>query len=249
MLSTASSLDQTNTISEFRKIAEEVAAYFQQAGVNVKAYHEASLPHFSALSQERKRSAVHYLSLIRNIILDQTRNGTDAGNDSMALWSALKIFELTPGKELFRFLEGDDKIEVYDLAGIQIWRNCNVMEICSYTLEEIYSFEWQERYERAEAQNHAILNAVKETLEKGIEQYVHAGISDHLVIEKFSELRFQLNVRHDYFFPLFGKDGKVQAFLVTSKVKILDRAKTDTQPLSKKVRSHSLVLVPDQVDS
>lgn len=187
----------------------------------MKPFHDPSLPHFSSLSQEKKQSALHYVRRIWGITQHHVQNHVDAENNAMALWSALKSCGLTPGSDLFGHLEGDDKIEIYTLNGIQIWRNCNVMEICSYTLEEIYSFDWQERYERSPRDNQAIMAAIDQAIKPG--GNFRAMIPRHQVVEKFSENRLCLNVRHDYFFPLMGPEREVSAFLVTSKVEIASK--------------------------
>jgi hypothetical protein len=217
-----------------------VVSFYDRFGIKVKAYHDRSLPHFSRLSAERKSRAVYYMRRIWGITRHHITNQVEVENNAQSLWSALKVSGLKPGSDLFSHLEADDKIEIYSLDGIQIWRNCNVMEICSYTLEEIHSFDWHERYERCESDNSAILGAIGRLFDLGSERHVHARIPNHLVKEKFSEKRFQLNVRHDYFFPLVGENSELAAFLVTSKVEILPRPASLPAGYARPVREPSL---------
>jgi hypothetical protein len=229
----AQSQSNKDIIQEFRFLAEGVASYYQRFQIAVKPYRDPALPHFSGLAIEKQQNALHYMRQIWGMTQNYIENQVDAGNDEIALWNALKVYGLTPKGNLFNHLEADDKIEIYTLDGVQIWRNFNVMAICSYTLEESHSFEWQERYGRSSADNLAIMSAIEKIFQPGEECYVLAKIPYHLVVEKFSEEKLHLNVRHDYFFPLTKKDKSIAAFLVTSKVDIL--SKNARLPVQEKV--------------
>jgi hypothetical protein len=235
--------ESENLDGEFRQLAESVAAYYQRFGASVKPYHEASLPHFSRLPLEKKRNAVHYMRKIWGVTEHHVSNQVDAGNNAVSLWSAMKSCGLTPGSDLFGYLEPDDKIEIYSLDGIQFWRNLSLFSVCSYTLEEIHSFEWHERYDRKDADNTLIMKAIGELVSSNSMSPVAAKIPSHLVIEKFSEERFVLDVRHDYFFPLTFEGKDVAAFLVTSKVGIISR--NPNASVAAKQREFQLLKTPN----
>ncbi len=228
----------TDLDHEFRILADSVASHYRRFVPGVKPYHDSSLPHFSRLPTQKKQNAVHYLRQLWSVIQHDIANQVDVGNNAVALWSALKVFGFKPGSDLFGYLQGDDTIEIYTLDGIQVWRNCNLMEVCSYSLEEIHSFEWHERYDRAEVDNQNIVQTIGRMLGEGKPRHVAAMIPYHSVNEKFSESMFRLNVRHDHFFPLTLQGGNdVVAFLVTSKVDILSR-KATAVPARAKTAAH-----------
>jgi hypothetical protein len=52
-----------------------------------------------------------------------------------------------------------------------------------------------------------------------------------------------INVSHDYFVPLFNEQDQVAAFLVTSKVEILEEL---SEPLMAQPKAPKLTLVPNE---
>lgn len=223
--------------NQFRTLAENLSTYYNTLGAKSKPYHDPSLPHFSGLPETSKRSVIQHLTAQWQVAQTHITSQGEADNNAKSLWSALKVYGLNPGGDLFGFLEQDDMIEVYTLDGIQIWRNCNVMEICSYTIEEVNCYDWEERYDRKETDNIVIRRAIGAMLDLNGKGYIRANIPYHIVEEKFSQERLRLNVSHGYFFPLLGQENQVTAFLVTSKVEVVSNlAHLPSPDVSQKLR-------------
>lgn len=220
--------------NKFRLLSEELSGYYEKNGVTVKPYHDPSLTNFSQLSIERKHKAVHDLQTFAEI----TRYGGSEKTQSKALWAILKRARLRPNPDLFRYLAEDDKIEIYNFSGIQLWCNIETLSICSYTLEEIHSFDWLERYQRDELDTQRILKAIEKLPGQATGEPLVAMIPNHQVQERFSEKRFLLDVRHDYFFPLYSEQNQLAAFLVSSKVKILSEQPSSRPPKKISFRLH-----------
>lgn len=227
---------------EFQQIAENLATYFSHIGITVKPYHDRSLPRFSKLSEEKKKKALFFLQLFWTIT--QSTGQSDLKNNSRALWAAMKSVGLRHGSSFFQHLEDDDQIEIYNLEGVQIWRNFNVLKICSYTLEEVHSYEWIDRYERNDKDTQTILKVIAQVLQKSGPEPIHANIPYHFVRERFSERQLLLNVCHDHFVPLFDEKNQIAAFLVTSKVEIV---KETAEPVPMRPAAPKLSLVADDI--
>jgi hypothetical protein len=228
-------------IDEFRQTAERLAAHFNALGVPVKPYHEPSLPAFSQLSDEKKEKTLFYIQMFWAIT--QQIGQADAQNNSRSLWAAMKGAHLRHGSSFFQHLEDDDKIEIYNLEGVQIWRNFNVLQVCSYTLEEVHCYDWIDRYERHEIPTQAILNTIEKVIQSKGTEPLRSNISLHYVRERFSERKLLLNVSHDYFVPLLNDADQVAAFLVTSKVEVL---KELSEPFMAQPKATKLSLVPNE---
>lgn len=218
-------LSSTNLSDEFKASCLKVAALCRHYGVEVEPYHDAKLLHFNSLEEGQKQSALYYLNLYLKLIQSSFDRETEEDNDSALLWDAFLGLGLRQPSDLFNVLEDDDKIEIYDLNGVQIWRNFNVMRICSYTLEEIYSFSWEERYDRSPLDTKIAVEAVQHVLTNTDGKVYHANIKNHEVIERFSSKRYILDASHEYLSPLYGKAGSVSGFVVVSKVKIKGQKK------------------------
>ena len=103
------------------------------------------------------------------------------------------------------------------------------MKICSYTLEEMLCFPWYERYERSQEDTDSILRSVGKVLAAAQPRYFKESIGEHVFEEKFSERQYLLCARHDYFCPLFEDSNSPVAFIVTSKVNILEARRSPHQ--------------------
>jgi hypothetical protein len=237
------SQDDTRLVQRFRELAEKIASYYGSHGARLKPYHDASLPHFSRLPADRKAQAVHYLELLEGVISSHLTEAVDATDDTVSLWSALKSYGLRPGSDFFSHLRKEHVIELYNLDHVQIWRNLNFMSFCSYTLEEVNSFTWQELYQRDPQVDAQLWEIARRLFETRSRESVQCTVPFHLLEEKFSEGRFRVEVSHEHFFPLFSKENEFAGFMVVSRCRFdmkQHEPKKNASPAAKK-----LSLVPD----
>lgn len=213
--------NETKLVKRFRKSIEKIALIQNRYDIGIIPYIDPDLPHFQALDSVKQGDAVYYAELYLTILENSKRSSTNFANNADALWEAIVELKLRPPSDLFHLLSDDDKIEVYNSHGVQVWRNFNVMKICSYTLEEMHCFSWDARYFRKESDTKAILASVQKVLTAKESVVFPENIANHIVSERFSQKRYVLEARHDYFCPLFTKENQVGGFIVTSKVEVL----------------------------
>jgi hypothetical protein len=210
-------------VDQFRVLSEQVASYYQGFGARLKPYHDPALPHFSALPLDHQRNAVRHLGLLSTITQWHSSGKVDAGNDAQALWCALKTLKLRPGSDLFNLLEAEDVLEIYTFPEqTQIWRNLNCMAVCSYTLEEVHCFSWDERYDRDAKSDEQIHAAVKELVRLNGRGYVTNFCGQHFVTERFSEERFKLRSESRLLVPLLEEQGRLAGAVKASRAQILE---------------------------
>lgn len=209
-------------IQEFKAAAERIAKMFAAEGVKVTPFHTPDLPHFAKLSNARKMGATTEIHAYLTSLEMVRSSGGALKDDHRALWSALKMFNVRPTSDLFDLLRKDYAIEVYNSEGIQIWRNFKFLEVCGYTLEEVFCYTWQERYKRDEIATAKILEVLGSMQAANPPKTVHAQIKNVLV-ETFSSDRFIIDVMHDYISPIMDMGQNFAGVIVLSEVKVLDQ--------------------------
>lgn len=215
--------DQTTVEKDFREILEEISSTLFSLGVKVKPYHSPCLDHYSHLSNSQKKlslsDSTKYLESLTASEFSKENEITEHPDRGEALWLALRFFGLRPTSDLFENLTLDDSIEVYNSAGIQIWRNLRFMEVCSYSLEEIFCYTWQERYNRSDEATNQIINLISK-FSPSSPKSVHCQIKN-VLYEVFSEKKLVIDVTHKLLSPVFNSANQVGGFVVASKVKII----------------------------
>jgi hypothetical protein len=206
---------------EFRRLARSVAAYYQEAGCDALPYENPALPHFSRLPAAARGAALAHLRSTWSLLAPSAHERESRGNNAQALWAMLKASGLAPPPDLFSRLEQDDLLELYEPGGLQLWRNLGVMKICSYSIEELHSFDWAARYERKDSDTAAIFGIVAAILKEGFGGAGRYEVPAHLVRERFARRNYLLQVHHGDFVALRGRAGEVGGLLVRSKARIL----------------------------
>lgn len=207
--------------SLFKKLADEIVRIGKKNDVKIKGYHSESLPLFSALSATAKTNALKHLETFLRSLEMVENSGGNHSSQERALWGALSTLGLLPPTEMFSLFHPDDVVEIYDLQGIQIWRNFNFLGICSYTLEEVFSLEWHKRYSRDEERTLECQEKVGMLLSGQTPTIYHVDVSEHLVEESLSAERFILSLKYRFIARLKNTEGTLSAWIVASQVKIV----------------------------
>jgi len=160
-------------------------------------------------------------------------------SNKSALWVALKLFGLPKSlEELFNYIEESDIIEVYRYDQIQVFRNLNFHDVCSYELPELFIYPWDQLFYRPNHITQQIADGAK-----AVFSGEHNGILDleslvgeHPICETFSPKRHKLKMCFKYFYPLRNKTNQVEYLVALSKVQVetqnFDYRSIDSIPLS-----------------
>lgn len=216
----SSSMDKNSIENDFRSVLDQISKVLGRFEVQVKSYQSSSLKDFSKLSVEAKKIALKdagtYLEVLMSD-LDQLEN--NRYSEGQSLWLALRYFGLRPTSDVFEVLTNGSAIELYSSEGIQLWRNFKVMDVCSYTLEEIFCYTWQERYERDENATNKIMQVISQFSSEN-PCTVKCSINNTLK-EKFSEQKLVVDVHHEHLSPVFNTSHKFAGFIVSSSARIV----------------------------
>lgn len=209
--------------SEFRDVADRVRDIAAKYSLNLVSYRSPELPLYSALGPAKRAEVLGQLKIFLRTMESVEASGVRLDNQERSVWHALASMGLVPPSDLFAKFGSEDVVEILDLAGVQIWRNFNFLRICSYTLEEMYCFDWKERYTRDEAMIGECIRKVGALLAGETPDLYHSNIEDHVIQETRSSDRFTLQVRHEYMARLKDRNGQLAAWLVVSRVENLGR--------------------------
>jgi hypothetical protein len=216
-------LSSDGPADKFRRTSEQISLLLNKEGVPAPLpFHDESLVHFKALSNKQQQTAIRNIGNHLKILEYVVKSGESLKNEQQILWRALKLFNMRPKFDIFSFLDSKYAIELYDCHGIQLWSNIRFMEVCSYTLEEMFCYSWQDRYKRDEEATGKILKVLDEMLISESPQTVRPQIENRL-IESFSTERFIIDVVHDYMSPVMGAARNMVGFLVLSTVEVVGK--------------------------
>lgn len=221
---------QTNRTSEFREFADKVCAIAAKYDVKITGYHSPELPLYSALSTQKQIEALHMLKTF-DLSMEITQSqGGELDSQDRSLWGALSALGLVPPSDLFLRLEPGTAIEIYNLDGMQIWRNFTCMQYCSYTLEEVYSIELFTRYKRDPQKTAECIDKVGRLLSGQTPEIFYPEISPHILEETCSLEQFSLSVHHKMFSVLKNREGNLAAWLVMSGAEIVGKKIAEAKP-------------------
>lgn len=171
--------------------------------------------------------AENYFAIVSSII-----NSDGPIDNQRSLWAALKMFGMPSFKDdIFSLIEEDDVIEIYRYDNIQVFRNLNFHDICSYELPELFVYSWDQLYYRDQKYTDMILAAAVKVFtgeHKGI--YDTKDLEPYNIFEVFSPKKYKLLLKQKYFYPLKTVDGQVIYGIAVSTVKIEDSLSDSPEP-------------------
>lgn len=216
-----SQMPQKNHNGIFYQLLDELVDYYRGSNIEVKAYHPTRERAFERLAPIEQAAVLEQCRGLINVFkMAAAPTQEETIKPQQLLWSALKIFNLTPTADLFSVLKPDHALEIYDLSHRQIWRNVEFMKVCSYTLEEVLCFPWPDRYERDIDAQAKTFNALKDFLNNSPPR-ITAPFVTNTILEKFGQENLKIKACHEYLAPLFNKEKEITHYLVASRVAII----------------------------
>lgn len=218
-VSRAQSLLSQQLNEEFKSLAHGVCRMLESDGLHRKPYLDG-LPYFQALSLEKKQGIVENLRFYKELCEEQISEGYKLKDNSTFVWRAFRKLGYVPRADVFNSISDEDLVEIYARDNKQLYRNFRFFECCSYTLEELYSVEWWNLYERDSAMTKKIFDAASKVMSGEIEESYVPGIEPHLLIEIRSEERKSFMQQVRLISPL-KFNGCVEAILVIESAELI----------------------------
>lgn len=213
------------SLEVFQQIVEGIASTARLSGLNVTAGTRKSWDFYRSLSNERKEAALKASLVYSEICNDTTREGRPLSDTRMSLWSSLRHYGLIPHSDLMNYITDDMVVELYTAEGNQLYRNMKFLEVCSYTLADVFMHPWYELFERNDEMVSDIDKEVAAILMPG-SSTIASTLKPHRIVEAFSEERLEIEMTFKYWSPVFIKgQTKPYGIICTSCASILGTQK------------------------
>lgn len=197
-----------NLKKRFLRSAVDLYHLGKAIGIRIIPTHNSSLPLFSKLTYEKQLQIVEILEASCEIYNSVRHEHKDIRSNSSVVWAALKSFNLLPPSDFFDKFDADDVIQIYSNEGFHRFANLRFFEVCSYTVEQVYSLPWPELWQRTSADLEKLVGAISFALGPELKTSIIPDIPPHKVIELKSALKFELEYRVKCIAPTWSKKTK-----------------------------------------
>lgn len=219
--------DSVQLSNEFFIMLERLADALRVYGIT--CYARSKEPLFFNLSVDEQKRAFNYLKSYMDILQSCHLRPNEANFDQKFIWSAFRSLDLIPNDDIWKYYFDGCVVEFYDMTGVQRFRNFNFFDICSYTLEDIFTKPWFSLYERDESITAAIVESSTKLFTKEIEYSIPTLVPDHDLIEKKSERQNYIRMHLDRFIPLKVKSSNYVMVVVIEKCEVIRSLKQQGQ--------------------
>lgn len=203
----------------FLQLSLALVALLRKEGLKTESHLEG-LPHFSQLGLEEKQTAIDRVKFYHDLCFDHVSEGQSLRDSKRLTWRALVKLGLSPGSNLLDRIESDDVIEVYNPDQVQIFRNLEFFDICSYTLEELFCIQWWRLFRRDEAVSGSIIKLVEDLYQRKYPDGAASPLPQHTVVECLSREKTNINFFMKFIGPLY-KNKQIEAVICIEQAQLV----------------------------
>lgn len=204
--------DDQTLKQQFTEISTALVSLLSAENFKTKAYRDEKLPHFSVLSTAKKIEVINHLEVYYNLCAEHLGEGQALRDSKRFTWRALVKMNLTPLSDLLNRITAGDIVEIYSCDNIQLFRNLEFFDVCSYSLEELFCVEWYRLFRRDQQITDLLGQKVQELLEYKYPEGIVGPLPEHIVTETFSDEKFQSNFFMKVLAPLY-QNKRIAAFI------------------------------------
>ncbi|MCB9083565.1 MAG: hypothetical protein H6624_04440 [Bdellovibrionaceae bacterium] len=203
---------------------ELYASMLNQMGYSVEGSRTNYQRVFQVLPEEALRKTrdllVPFLSLFAPEMSELERDPYKPGieKELYLLKKFIRSKGLVMPGDLESYIRDGDIIEVYDGQGIQQYRSFNFFELCTYSLDEVFTHDWMELYERNEFITRQIGVWAERYFTQQTKDPVVLNLPTHVAREKFSQGRTAVRIKQGVLYPLENLAGQTTMVIATFKV-------------------------------
>jgi hypothetical protein len=191
-----------------------------QSGVSLNPFHPDEPSPLGRLPLHTQNQVIdnfsRYLKVATGVVAEQT----PLYNTQAFLWRMIRELNLRPSSDLFEQIGPNDVVEIYDHNFIQVFRNLRFMELCSYTLEDVFTHEFPELFARPNEITTVLVEHCQQVFEGRITTTQPTHVPDHELCEIWSSKRKQFSIRQGVISPLYDKTRRPVAVVATLKAEV-----------------------------
>lgn len=211
----APTLFSENEAAEIKELCSSVTANIRRLGRHATAHSPAPHPRPKNIGQR-----IAWMKAYNEILAAEVVNGKRSSREKDLMWKFLAKMRYVPTSDIFDRIEDDHYIEIYDLAGDQMYRSLNYFDLVSFTVDDVMNLNWKRHYSRNKRVNLSLLSLTARLFTGQFkETYICTKVPTHQVSETIAgHYLFELNIR--YISPLKQR-GKCMAMVVVSNTRRL----------------------------
>lgn len=214
--------DEPELSQKFRRLTETLCLLFLQDGYKVLPYTAPHVPHFEALPMDMKIAVLGQLENYKHVCMNTLSSGSRLNDHPSFVWQAMKIFHLIPPKDFLAHLRPGHVVEIHTEDGIQIFRNLEYFNYCSYSLEELYCLPWFALFAHQGGNQAEMIEASRKIFSGEIKSTFRFNLPPHLGEEIMSSCRFRCELNLLYGAPLFYKGNVPMASIIIEDIRLLN---------------------------
>jgi hypothetical protein len=212
---------------EFVSLAQKLADLFIAEGYPLIPFNNSNVPYFRLLDSSTKALVINNLKFYLELCEEQVRENYSLNDSKTLLWKMIKKMKLVPSSDMLNHVKDGHVIEVYDRNNIQLFRNAEFLNICSYTIEDVYCRPWTDLYERDVFTIQQIGLAIGELFSGKQKGTFKPRIPTHSLIEKESAFQHRIVIDVDALSPLFDGNNNIVAFIVLESCTLTEKLEID----------------------
>jgi hypothetical protein len=212
-------LEETRVVDRLQILIAEFVEQAKRDGIHVRGF-SAERPLetvFTKFPVEKQMGIYQGFKRYYDVLSGASKEGIPLSEGPRLLWRMLSKLNLHPCAEFFDKVHSEDVIEIYDRDLMQIFRNLKFLELCNYSLDQIFSYEVTELFSRPEAATMQMLHSVQGVLDGTHQKTVAAKIPVHVLEETRTPEKGKFRIEHGFLSPLRDSSNRVVCFISTLK--------------------------------
>lgn len=206
----------------FLKASQRFSEYGNMLGIRITAASDYRLPIFRKLFVSDQACAVEKLELNLDIFSSVVASGGNLGNSSTMAWFGCQKLGYVPPSDFFDKITNDDVIQVYSVDGVHRFANLKFFEICSYTLEQLYSLPWPLLWKRDENEMSILMGYVSKIFAPDHKGTLEVLGPEHIVTETSSPFKYETKYHMRHMAPLTDRETQQKTGMIVAEGVILE---------------------------
>ncbi len=223
---------EPSVVSQFSKLTNDLAQIIISQNINVSPCTPKSLEYLATLDLEKIK--IQNSKLIQHIAaLENATSFKDKTDNKSIIKNVLDFMKFTAPADFIDKIKEDDIVEIYNLEGIQIFRNLKFYETTTYGLTDLLTHEWFELYYRSSKITEKLMMYAEQVFENPSNDIVYE--MDEVPVHMIKEIKadpIQLcEIKFKNIAPVINYLGQKTGLIVNCEAKsmlsIMDQAGID----------------------
>lgn len=209
-------------------IIDQIAQYLDKA--EIKPYKPAkpeSILRFESSSKDTQQAIFNKASGMLEFIKYAEILRPDFKRNQKSFFElGLSLLNYSIPDEVKKYIKEEDVTEVYGSDFIQVFGNLEFMKRCSYSIDQVFVYEWWELFERPEEVTEHFANIANKVIRGKLTLAIAPG-EEHIVKEVFSEKKKVFTVRQKAIGPTYNEQKQIIGIVSVMNAKEIGASSND----------------------